>query len=181
MPVFRKDYTKDVDLGGLGRFVLRELEAGEQREYNVTIAERQLSIGIEPDMTREQRQQVMRAMSAEERLDYQDEGRKLEAGLLAKVIVSWDGDVEVNTQTVSELPTITRMKLGIESQEMNTAEGELRAFLERSSEPLLPISPLAEDLPETPRPPMPSNGITSAGRWGGPTPSSTSKAPETSA
>ncbi len=164
MPVFRDKYRKDVDLGDLGQFVLRELEAGEQREYNSTIAQWQADIGLMPGMTSEQRQEVMRALTEEERTEYLEKMRDLDTKTLDLAIVSWDGNTPKSPQTVDDLPTITKVRLWAEIQEMNTAQKEMEDFLGKSSVMPPLATPPKDDSPTIPRPPLPSSDITSAAR-----------------
>ncbi len=164
MPVFRKDYRKTADLGELGQFELRELETGEQREYNSTIAQWQVDIGLKPEMTKEQRQEVLRKLSEEKRDSYHEKMRKLDAGTLDKAIVSWDGDTPKSPQTVDDLPTITKVRLWAEIQEMNTADKVMEDFLEKSSAMPPLVTPPREDSQKIPRPPLPLNDITSVER-----------------
>ncbi len=164
MPVFREKYRKNIDLGDLGQFVLRELEAEEQREYNSTIAQWQSDIGLQPNMTREQRQEVMRALSEEERAEYLEKMRDLDTKMLDMAIVSWDGSTPKNPSTVDDLPTITKARLWAEIQEMNTAQKEMEDFLGKSSA-MPPLATLSkDDSPTIPRPPLPLKDITSAER-----------------
>jgi transposase-like protein len=152
MPKFREEYTVTVDLGDLGRFVLRELDYVERETYDKAVRELQDTAGILPEMTSEERVALQRVWSPEERHDYFTESRRLETEMLLKALVSWDGDIPVSAANADRLPALTRTKLLLKLMQMSLGTEEEIDFFGRSSTNSResPLRPVLQAIPKPP-------------------------------